>query len=339
MLRPTRDARGSVLIMVLWALSLLAVFAIEISGMARDKIAFLARSERVNILRGCARSGVYKAIAMIRSEEIKNKQNNPLQRMKVLFDNPASFERISFVQADVSVFNVSGRDQAPVFGVSDEGSRLNINKVSLQSLQRLLIVQGGVSEDQAFQLASAIYDWREFGETQAGGFSNNVDYYDSLQFPYSEKKADFEILDEIRLVAGMTGRIYDTIKDYITIYGEGSINMNSVTSPVLQALGFSEEQARALEKVRLGQDGVPGTLDDIYFQDPNTMIEKVGQVLALKPEELELFRRVADKVSWTSAVNLYRMQSRAQWHNRDENIEVTCVFDANNDKIIYWRQK
>ncbi len=325
--------RGSVLIMVLWALTLLAVFAVQIGAMTQDKIAFLARAERHNLVRDAAQSAVLKALAIIREERFKNKNDNLLERSLTLYHN-AGLGDLSFGPAGAAVFYQA--DGKQIYGVTDEGRRLNINFADRPAIQKLLLLLGA-SEDEADHLASAIFDWREYGESEIKGFSSD-NFYESLQFPYPQKKGKYETLDEVRLVAGMSQKIYGSLIDYVTIYGDQGINMNTVSWQVLTALGFTEEQAKMVEAIRRGADGKEGTADDFFFRDRNMLIGKIVQAFAMKSEEREAFQTVAEKISFVDRAFLFRVESRAQLVSRKENTSITCVFDANDDKIIYWRE-
>ncbi len=337
MKKQIRHTQGSVLIMVLWALSLLAVFAVQISAMTQDKIAFLARAERINVLHNAAKSAIYKALAIIRNEPFNNKTNNPLFRALTLYNNPASFRDLSFGQAQVSVLYNSADDSSKMYGVTDERRRLNVNTVDRDSIRRLLMALGIATQDEADTISAGIFDWRENGESELKGFSSD-DFYDNLEFPYPQKKAKYETLDEIKLVEGVSEKIYSVLKDYVTIYGDEQINMNTVSWPVLMALGFSEEEAKTLVGIRRGADGLENTADDFFFEDRNMLVEKTVAALGLKDAEADKFRAMVEGVAFVVDSKIFRVESQAMFLSRKENTSIACVFDAADDKIIYWRE-
>ncbi len=323
--------------MVLWALSLLAVFAVQISAMTQDKIAFLARIERTNILRNAAKSGIFKAMAIIRNEPFKNKARNLLERSLTLYYNSIAFRNLDFGQAQVSISSDNG-EFVKVYGVTDETRRLNLNIADRESIRKLLLAIGIATEDEANVISAGIFDWRENGESELKGFSSD-EFYENLEFPYPQKKGKYETLDELKLVEGVSEKIYAALLNYVTIYGGEEINMNTVSWPVLMALGFSEEQAKTALAIRYGADGREGTLDDFFFEDRNMFIEKIIQALAMKSEEGEEFRAVAQKVKFVDDAHIFRIESRAQLDSRKEDISIVCVFDATGDKIIAWKER
>lgn len=329
--------RGSVLIMVLWALSLLAVFAVQISAMTQNKITFLARAERINVLRNGAKSAIYKALGVIRNEPFNNKTKNPLFRALTLYNNPASFRDLSFGQAQVSVFYNSADDSSKMYGVTDETRRLNINTADRDSIRRLLMALGIVTEDEADIISAGIFDWRENGESELKGFSSD-NFYDNLEFPYPQKKDKYETLDELKLVEGVSEKIYSALKDYVTIYGDEQINMNTVSWPVLMALGFSEEEAKTVVSIRRGADGLENSVDDFFFEDSSMLVENAIAALTLEPPEADKFRQLVNSIPFVVDSKIFRVESQAMFLSRKENTSITCVFDTTDDKIIYWRQ-
>ena len=334
---------GSVLIMALWALGMLTVFTIQIGMTLQDKIAFLSRADHKDILRMAARAGIYKAMATIKTESRQNKDENPLQRALNLYYNPSIFRDLAVDRADVAVMyndsDASDKAETVFYGVTDEERRLNLNTSDRQSIQKLVALTAGVSDEEAGKIAGHIVDWRQYGETEIEGFYSD-DLYENLQFPYKEKKALFETLDELRLVQGINEKIYNSILDYVTVYGGPALNVNTAPWQVLYALGFTEEQAKAIDRIRRGVDGVYGTLDDFYFPDLNVPVGKLAQALGIKDKELDELNALVSRLKLTTdQPRFFRVQSRARFSSREENKSITCVFNANDDKIVYWRER
>lgn len=102
--------------------------------------------------------------------------------------------------------------EQPVFGLADEGARLDLNHVTAEMLQWL--------PRMTAELAACIVDWRdEDSEPGDGGAEDET--YQRLNPPYRCKNAPFESLEELRLVSGMTAEI---------LYGEDT-NQNGILDP------------------------------------------------------------------------------------------------------------
>ncbi len=50
------------------------------------------------------------------------------------------------------------------------------------------------------------------------------------------ERESYNLVSELRLVRGITDEIYDKIKDYLTVYGDGKININTAGEVVLRCL-------------------------------------------------------------------------------------------------------
>jgi len=113
------------------------------------------------------------------------------------------------------------------------------------------------------------------GDALDGKFLWNQDIViikDVLQhLPYKEcrkiarkcKNAPFEILEELLLVKGMTREIFEKVKEDVTVFGEGKININTVGKRVLYGLGLEEDCAKKVLSYREGTDGEEGTEDPV----------------------------------------------------------------------------
>jgi type II secretory pathway component PulK len=58
----------------------------------------------------------------------------------------------------------------------------------------------------------------------------------------------------------------------------GSINVNTASAIVLQALGLDEAQVQAVLSRRDGADGVPGTDDDLPFHSADEFFAAIGNL-------------------------------------------------------------
>jgi DNA uptake protein ComE-like DNA-binding protein len=100
----------------------------------------------------------------------------------------------------------------PVFGLVDEASKLNLNVATLEMLETL--------PRMTPELAAAIIDWRDANDdvTQGGAESET---YLRRSPAYRCKNADFESMDELRLVLGT---------DLDILFGDDA-NLNGVLDP------------------------------------------------------------------------------------------------------------
>jgi len=68
------------------------------------------------------------------------------------------------------------------------------------------------------------------------------------------------------LIKGVTRKLFDKIKDKLTIYGSGAVNINTADSTILQYLGLSPQLVDKINRFRKGIDGKEKTEDDNIFK-------------------------------------------------------------------------
>jgi general secretion pathway protein K len=101
--------------------------------------------------------------------------------------------------------------------------------------------------EEASALVMAIKDWLDKDDEPSGEFGAEADYYQNLETPYQCKNDLMSSLAELQLIRGMDEALYfgeqggPGLKDLLTIYSDGKINVNTAGSLVLQAL-VSEEK-------------------------------------------------------------------------------------------------
>lgn len=135
------------------------------------------------------------------------------------------------------------------YQIIDEDRKLDINAASLNQI-KFILTDSGVDSTDADIIADSIIDWRDKNDLHMLNGAEE-DYYQSLEPPYSSKDANFETIEELLLVKGMTPEIfngstadneeedekeYKGIKDLFTASGAGRININTASGVVLEAV-------------------------------------------------------------------------------------------------------
>jgi len=131
----------------------------------------------------------------------------------------------------------------------DEQSRININRSSVSTIMRLPVV--GLSAELAQDIAAA----------------------------------DFKVKEEMLWVEGMTQEIYDGLKELITVYGTGSVSINTASKDSLGTLISDIDLIDKIIRYRSGEDGVEGTEDDgvfLFSAEIITLLEPYGLTMEQK---------------------------------------------------------
>jgi Type II secretion system (T2SS), protein K len=179
--------RGSVVLIVLWAIAIAAVIvaatqliAFRTATMGREAVA------RVQA-RWAARAGIEETIAVL---EYHFENPEPDDALAVIRDMEAVADG-SLVSGTWSIRHTEDGVEVP--GPQDESAKANINR--LQRAQLLEI------PNMTFDVADSIIDWRD-ADNEVSGMGAERDFYFNRNMPYQPRNANFRSLPELELVAG-----------------------------------------------------------------------------------------------------------------------------------------
>jgi type II secretory pathway component PulK len=338
MIRAGNEKQGSILIVTLWSVFLLTTLAVILGFEVREKLALVKRLDERDKIRFAAEAAIKKAIVELKKE----KEENYSGLNASWSTNDAAFREISVgdVQVDLVYDFASGSRAETVekrSGLVDEESKININKAGVEVSERFFHLTG-LEENQARDLAYSIIDWRDSdSELSVPSGSAESPYYKNLPYPYEAKDGDFEVPQELLLVKGMTENIFERIKNYITIYGGGKVNINTASRVVLLSLGFSTGLADKLITLRSGKDGVAGTADDNVFPTPENMVSLLTETYRLSDPELTELNAILAKNLLTTNSRNFMVKCLAKPQNSRNTTQVTAVINSKGI-ILYWME-
>ena len=266
------NRRGVALILVLWVVMVLSLL---ISGFAftmhvETQVAAFSRKElKAETL---ARSGIEVA------------------RMQLLLHDKsatdAGFDALNqawVTNQDLYVDHEIGEGKYNVV-VTDEECKLPVNNLTSVQWHKLLDVLG-VDPLDADVIVDSTLDWIDPNDFHRLNGADNT-YYGQLVPPYKKKGGPMDRIEEMLLIRGVTKEIfYGTpaadkdspghrgLKDMLTTFSAGQVNVNTASSEALQAvLVIDDTQATVALQHRDGQDGVPGTDDDMPFRSQDEFL-------------------------------------------------------------------
>ncbi len=146
-------------------------------------------------------------------------------------------------------------------------------------------------------LADAVVDWLDNDNTPRVGGAES-DYYESLPFPYKAKNDFFDTVDELRLVRGVTPEIFEKLRPFVTVYGDGLINLNTAPKPILMALSGYPGAADIGTITEETADEIIAYRKDTPFQNVAD-IQKVSPLLSNLYHSVLVFREVTTVKSET----------------------------------------
>ncbi len=335
------NRRGAVLIFALWTVSFLTLLAVSIGTDIRQQMTLVKRLDERDRLNAVVQAAVRKSAAVIRHQmDGSGFLYTTMVKMK-LHDNAEDFSDIRLKgddHADVNYTSPDTGDFTSRPGVIDEERKININTTDKRVLQDLLTGVLGERADKAKALADAILDWRHYGDSELHGFFSD-DYYANLQYPYVKKDAKYETLDELLLVKGIDRDLFERLIPYVTIYGDGKVNVNTATTEVLSVLGLSGPLALKIVTVRRGADGVDGTSDDHVFQKAFDLAAEVNAAMALDVEEVKQIDFLNAQGVLAATSSYFTIDAFGALANGGATKKVRAVYGARENKLLYWKEK
>ncbi|MFH1246135.1 MAG: hypothetical protein V1662_06605 [Candidatus Omnitrophota bacterium] len=343
---------GTVLIFTLWILVVLTLFAVSLGERASLEVK-MAQYDKDKL-----KAGVLAKAAMERCIWEKQRDKNP--QVDTLNEswsnNEAVFKDFRLTgEKNKETFSASYELGADTFyGMQDEQSKININTVEWEVLKRLLESCG---TEQAEDAAVSVLVW--CGKiVDPAVVEEEKDYYRSLDWPYECKQAPFKSIPELLLARRMTPEIlYGKDKNddgkispdewgiapCLTIYGPGSVNINTASDKVLLALIGDETLVDVIIAYRKGADGKIGTEDDLAFS-------VVGQALTVHtdffnvyggtPLQLALLQNMRNIGMFGVNSIVYTIAAQGKAANIEESFTATIDFNGQGkEKYLYWHKK
>jgi len=152
----------------------------------------------------------------------------------------------------------------------------------------------------------------------------------------SSDSRPFSVKEELFRLEDMTQAQYDAWGGLVTVYGDGAVNINTASEPVLRALGMPESVLSKILTFRSGSDDVAGTADDGVFTDAGTILNTLDTSIALTAVEKRDFSLLLNQGFFTVGSDVYTMFLTVQYVNKDI-MTYRIVLDKKN--IKEWKEQ
>ena len=248
--------RGIALLLVLWVLTILMVIVLSFSVTTRSEtfatLFFKQGMERMFL----AEAGVQRGVMELFHRGVFKGRQEITPGNEVL-------------RVDGTPYTGQMGNDYYVYRVLDESAKININMLTDNSglVLNNLMVNLGVPKEIADTIVDSILDWRDADELHRLHGAES-DYYMSLPNPYRSKNGDFDTVEELLMVKGVTPEIlYGSstrtgIFRFLTVYSKvGGINVNTAPREVLEALPGMTPEAADQVIVQRGSAGPSTPLD------------------------------------------------------------------------------
>lgn len=224
---------GFALIAVLWliAASVFIVAALAVEGRSDRRSAVNAITSLRT--RAAARAGIAEGRAHLLRIRRSSRERGMLPG-RGWQGLERAFSGLDSIPLDDGVFySVSARDL---------GAQLPLNRATEGELRRLFIALA-LRSRRANVAAQSILDWRDPDDLHRAEGAEWDDYYRHLEHPVRPRNGPFASLEELRAVRGVNDEVFARVAPHLTVRGEGRVNLNGASEPVLRALPGLGDQA------------------------------------------------------------------------------------------------
>lgn len=310
--------RGIALLLVLWAFMTLGVLALDFGRYMRDDAKASVNFAEETQAYYTALAAMNKAIYQ---DELERGNRTPQQAGKTggnvgaktgntagteTGDDPDRTTGPGISVADGQWYDAEFAGAHAQVRVTDECGRIPLNYVNETLLTPVItnLLRGpnatqGMNSRQAKEveeIVDAILDWRDADHIKRLNGAER-DYYRSAR-GYDPKDGFFDSVQELLLVKGVTADLFYGIdgrpglRDVVSVFCKlDKINMNSVTSPVLQALGVEAPDADEMVQAR-GDD--PTSFEALVEQKLTAIDPAFANVLESGEPQMVLVEARAD---------------------------------------------
>ena len=220
--RLLRDRRGVALMLVLWVVVVLSAIASGVVIAARRQTAVVSTDRARATARYAAESGVEAVKAELRA--LFRRARSPEAQARVL-------ERL---EATVTEWGQRPLGAARLqVAVVDLGARIDLNASDEEVLRSLF--QQFVDEDRAAALVDALEDWKD-EDDEPRELGAEAAEYARAGSPFLPPNAPLLRLDELTRIAGFDDTLASELAPYVTVQGDGLLNVNTAPERVLAAV-------------------------------------------------------------------------------------------------------
>jgi general secretion pathway protein K len=163
--------------------------------------------------------------------------------------------------------------------LSDESGKIDIN-TGADPLVRGLLIAAGVNEEEATALVDAMLDWRDGDSLKRVHGAEEADYRAAGR-PYGPANSQFQAIEELQLVLGMSPQIYRRIAPFITVFSrQPGINSELAPREVLMSVpgvtsAIADSYIEQREAARAAGQPIPQMREAVAFRANLTTVATV----------------------------------------------------------------
>ena len=204
--------KGIALFMVLWVLILLSGIATEFCFAMRTEVNMVRNFKEQTEAYYIALAGLNRAIF-----ELLRNQSSPEKKTLLADEGEEADEKSSRWRMNTDIPPVLFAQGRFKVRIGNEAGKINLNTAD-EALLKLMLQGFDLEEQEKSVIVDSIMDWRDENDAHRMNGAEN-DYYQALQNPYECKNGDFDSVEELLLVRGITPDLfYGGLKNIVTAF-------------------------------------------------------------------------------------------------------------------------
>jgi len=214
--------KGIALFMVLWVLILLSGIATEFCFAMRTEVNMVRNFKEQTEAYYIALAGLNRAIF----ELIRN-ESSPEKKKLLADENEETAETSTRWRMNTDIPPVSFAGGRFEVHIGNEAGKINLNTAD-EPLLKMMLNGFEIEEQEKSIIVDSIMDWRDENDLHRMNGAEN-DYYQSLPEPYECKNGDFDVIEELLMVRGVTPEIfYGGLKKIVTAFQDRGSNRGKI---------------------------------------------------------------------------------------------------------------
>lgn len=312
-----KSKKGIILPYILWSIMVLTIFSLMINLKINTSIDILRLKKNETDKELIVSNLVSLSMAMTYND---NSETDSFLDQHIIIKS-----NLDIIPENYSLkYKLDENSEEFLKGLCPCNSKLNLNYIN-NELKNHLIETTDFSESQW----SSLFDWIDSdNDPYNNGNGVENEYYESLNIPYKARNAPIENWEELYLIKEMNDPFFNYLNNKFTIYGNGKININTVSIETLLMLGFSEVLAEKLISFLAGYDEKRATDDDVIIKDIARFIQVLTEESIFSAYEISELKNHLG--AFTVKSNYYH----ANIYLKDELIAKVLINRGENKKII-----
>lgn len=214
--------KGIALFMVLWVLVLLSGIATEFCFAMRTEVNMVRNFKEQTEAYYIALAGLNRAVY-----ELLRNEYSPEKKKLLVDDNEDTAETSSRWRMNTDIPPIPFAGGRFKVHIGNEAGKININTAD-EPLLKMMLNGFEIEEQEKGIIVDAIMDWRDENDLHRMNGAEN-DYYQSLPKPYDCKNGDFDAIEELLMVRGITPEIFfGGLKNMVTAFKDGGSKRGNI---------------------------------------------------------------------------------------------------------------